>query len=151
MTIKECWNFIEREPFVTITWELDFSRACSFRTILMNHNNFRFARIPDKNNNVIFLKSPKTLFFGYFWPFLGHFCPMGLFSKRSGPVTHNFIWAPNTMLSFKKKLMSQFRENLRTDGRWMEGRTEGQTDWPNFIGPFRPRPGVQKLHFWLKY
>ena len=32
--------------------------------------------------------------------------------------------------------MSQSRENLRTDGR---------TDRPYFIGPFRPRPGVQLL------
>ena len=31
--------------------------------------------------------------------------------------------------------MSQFRENLRTNGRM---------DKPYFIGPFRPRPGVQK-------
>ena len=34
------------------------------------------------------------------------------------------------MLSFRKKLMSQSRENLRTDARteaWMEGRTHGQT------------------------
>ena len=31
-----------------------------------------------------------------------------------------YIWAPNTMLSFRKKLMSQFRQ--------MEGQTEGRTD-----------------------
>ena len=31
------------------------------------------------------------------------------------------------MLSFRKKLMSQSRENLWTDGR-MDGRTEGRTD-----------------------
>ena len=49
---------------------------------------------------------------------------MGIFSKKSSSVTHNYIWAPNTMLSakFQRKLMSESRENLRTDGR-----TEGQT------------------------
>ena len=34
--------------------------------------------------------------------------------------------------------MSQSRENLRTGGR-----TDGKTDRSYFIGPFRPRPGVQ--------
>ena len=28
---------------------------------------------------------------------------MGIFTKKSGSVTHNHIWAPNTMLSSKKK------------------------------------------------
>ena len=28
----------------------------------------------------------------------------------------------------------------------MDGRMEGQTDRPYFIGPFRSRPWVQKLH-----
>ena len=60
---------------------------------------------------------------------------MGIFSKKSGSVTDNYIWAPNTMLSFRKKLMSQFSENLRTDRRM---------DGPYFIGPFQPRPGIQK-------
>ena len=79
MKIKEYWNLIGQEPFPAITWEPDFSQAC----------------IPDKTNDIIFLKSKKTLF-------LGHFCPMGIFSKKSGSVTHNFIWAPNTMLIFRK-------------------------------------------------
>ena len=42
-----------------LTWEPDFSQACSFRRMLMNHNNFRFTGIPDKTNDVIFLKNPK--------------------------------------------------------------------------------------------
>ena len=44
---------------------------------------------------------------------------------------------------FQKKLMSQFLENLRTDGR-----TDGRTDTPYFVGPFWPRPRVQK---WFSY
>ena len=95
LTIKEYWNLIGREPFLDITWELDFSQACSFCKMLMNHKNFHFTQIPDKTNDVIFIKTPKTMF-------LGHFCPMGIFSKKSSSVTNNYVWAPNTMLSFRK-------------------------------------------------
>ena len=138
MTIKECWNLIGQEPFLAITWELDFSQACSFRRMLMNHKNFHFTQIPDKTNDMIFLKSPKTMFLGHFWPFLVIFARWGFFPKNPA-VTHNYIWAPNTMLSFRKKLMSQFWENLQTDGR---------TDGPYFIGSFRPMPGS---NYWNWY
>ena len=40
--------------------------ACSFRRMLMNHKNFHFTQIPDKTNDMIFLKSPKTMFLGHF-------------------------------------------------------------------------------------
>ena len=48
--------------------------------MLMNHKNFPFTPIPDKTNDMIFLKSPKPCFwaiFNHFWLF----CPMGLFFK----------------------------------------------------------------------
>ena len=58
-----------------------------------------------------------------FWAIFGQFCPMGIFSKKSGSVTHKCILAPNTMLRFrKKKTISHFRENL-----WTDGRTDGHT------------------------
>ena len=69
MLIKEYWNLIGQEPFLAITWEPDFSQACSFHRMLMNHKNFDFTQIPDKTNDVIFLKSPKTMFLGHFWTF----------------------------------------------------------------------------------
>ena len=109
MKIKEYWNIIGWEPFLVIPWEPDFSQACSFRRMLMKHKSFHFTQIPDKTNDVIFLKSPKLCF--------------GTISKTS--ATHNDIWTPNTMLCFRK-LMSQFRENLGTDGR-TEGKTDRQT------------------------
>ena len=97
--------------------------------MLMNHKNFHFTQIPDKSNDVIFLKSPKPCFwaiFDHFWSFL----PDADFFENFGSVTHNYVWAPNTMLSFmlslKKKLTSQSGENLRTNGR-SDGRTEGWT------------------------
>ena len=55
LMIKEYWNLIGPEPFLTVTWELDFSQACSFDTMLMNHNNSHFTQIPDKTNAMIFL------------------------------------------------------------------------------------------------
>ena len=82
LTIKEYINLIGRESFLAITWEPDFSQACSFHRMLMNNKNFHFTQIPDKINDMIFLKSPKTMF-------VGRFCPMAIFSKISGSVTHN--------------------------------------------------------------
>ena len=115
LTIKKYWNLIGREQFLAITWESDFSQACSFCRMLMNHKNFNFKQIPDKTNYLIFLKSPKTMFLGHFCPFLIIFARWKFFPKNLA-VTQNYIWPPNTMLSFGKKL-SQFWENLQTDGR----------------------------------
>ena len=44
----------------------------------MNNKNFGFAQIPEKTNDVIFLKSPKTMVLGYFWPFM----PNGQFFQK---------------------------------------------------------------------
>ena len=96
----EYWNPIGWEQFLAITWEPDFSQACSFCRMLMNHKNFCFTQIPDKTNDIIFLNSPKTLFLGSFLTIFGHFCLMGIFSKKSSSVTCNMV--PNTMLSFRK-------------------------------------------------
>ena len=41
--------------------------------MLMNHKNFHFTQISDKTNDVIFLKSPKTMLwaiFDLFWSLL---------------------------------------------------------------------------------
>ena len=53
----------------------------------MNHNNFHFTQIPDKVNDAIFLKSPKTMFLGHF----RSFCPMGIFSKKSSCHTQLYM------------------------------------------------------------
>ena len=79
LTIKEYWNLIGRGPFLAINWEPDFTQACSFCRILMNHKKFHLTQIPDKTNDVIFLKSPKT-----FWAIFDHFCLVGIFFKKSG-------------------------------------------------------------------
>ena len=84
--------------------------------MLMNHKNFYFTQIPDETNDAIFLKSPKTMFWAIFDIF-GHFWLMGIFSKKSSFVTHNFIWAPNTTLSLKKKTIPRKLMDRRKDGR----------------------------------
>ena len=97
--IKEYWNLIVREPFLSLTWELDFSQACSFRRMSMNHKNFDFTQIPDKTNDVIFFKSPKTMFLGHFWPFLHN----GIFFQKIQLFhTQLYMMAPNIKLSFRK-------------------------------------------------
>ena len=63
---------------------LSTCQTCSFHRMLMNHKNFHFRQIPDKNNDAIFLKSPKTMF-------LGHFCTMGFFQKNSA-LPHTTIY-----------------------------------------------------------
>ena len=76
--------------FLTITWEPDFSQACSFRRMLMNHRNFHFTQIPDKTIDVIFLKSPETMFWAildHFWSFL----PNGDFFKKNPALSHKSI------------------------------------------------------------
>ena len=146
MTLKEYWNLIGWEPFLAIIWELDFSYACSFPRMLMDNNNFRFTPIPDKYNALIFLKSPKTLFLGHIWPFLVIFAWWGFFPKN--PVlSHKTIYGPLTpcfsfrevFTEFQKKLISQFRENLRTDRK-----THRRTDRPYFIRPKRKTKGKKK-------
>ena len=94
LMIKEYWNLIGWDPYLSLVWELDFSQACSFCRMLMNHKNFDFTQIPDKTNDMIFLKSPKTMFWG-------HFVLIGIFSKKSGCHTQLYM-PPNIKLSFRK-------------------------------------------------
>ena len=107
--------------------------------MLMNHNNFHFTQISDKTNDIIFLKSPKTVFLSHFLPFLVIFAREDFFQKIWLCHTQLYM-APQHHAKFKKKLMSQSQENLWTDKR-TDGRTDGQT---LFHRPFQPRLGVQK-------
>ena len=93
LTIKECWNLIASELFPAIAWEPGSSQACSFLRILMNHKNFRFTKIPDKTNDVIFLKSPKTLLLGHFSPLLVIFTQSGFFTKMPALSLTTMYWS----------------------------------------------------------
>ena len=122
-TTKEYWDLLGREPILAITWEPDLFQACSFHRLLMNHKNFSFTQIPDKTNDMIFLKSPKTLFLGHFW----HFLTLWRFFQKNPVLSHITIYGTLIHAKFQKKLMSQFWENLRTDGR-TDGGTGGRKD-----------------------
>ena len=45
---------------------------------------------------------------------------MGIFSKKSGSVTYNYIWAPNTKTN--EPIPRKLKE------RWKDGRKDGRTD-----------------------
>ena len=117
MLIKECWKLNGQEPFLALTWAPDFSQTCSLCRMLMKHKNIWFTQIPDKTNDVIFLKSPKTLFWHHFWSFL----PNEDFLQKICLCHTQPYMDPWHHVKFQKKIMSQFQENLRT------GRTDGQT------------------------
>ena len=81
--------------------------------MLMNHKNFRLTQITDKTDDVVFLKSQKTLLLG-----------------NSGSAMHNYIWvAPNNRLRFRKTNEPILRKLI-------ERHKDGRTDRPYFIGPF---------------
>ena len=85
--------------------------------MLMNHENFDFTQIPGKTNDLIFLKSPKTMFLGHFWPFLPD---RDFFQKLQ--LSHTSIYGPLTLCYVSEKLMSQSQENL-----WADGKRDRQT------------------------
>ena len=124
MTIKECWNLIGRKPFLAIPWEPDFSQACSFCRMLMNYKNLHFTQIPDKTNDVIFLKTPKIMFWGHFWPFLVIFARWGFFQKNPAQ-SHITRYGPLTPCQVSEKTNEPILRKL-TDRR-KDGRTDGRT------------------------
>ena len=128
-------SLAEWEPFLTITWEPDFSQARSFCRMLINHKNFHFTQIPDKTNDMIFLKSPKPCF----WAIFDHSLPDGNFFQKIRLCHTQLYMDPLHHVNFQKNLMSQSRENLRTDGR-----TDRQT---LFYRTFRPRPESNKVTY----
>ena len=74
--------------------------------MLMNHKNFHFTQIPDKTNDMIFLKSLKTLFLDHFFQKLW--------------LSQTTIYGPLTPCNSEK--------TYGQTERWMEGWTEGQTN-----------------------
>ena len=111
--------------------------------MLMNHKNFNFTQIPDKTNDEIFLKSPKAMFLGHFWPFLVIFARWRFFPKDTA-LPHKTIYGPPTHVKFQKKLISQSRENLRTDGQTLFYSTLSAEAG----GPTRHWNENMELYFW---
>ena len=67
------WHW--ERAFLAITWELDFSQACSFRRMFKSHSYFHFTSFPDKNKELIFLKIKKK-------PFSESFLILVIFAQR---------------------------------------------------------------------
>ena len=88
LTIKEYLNLIGRESFLAITWEPDFPQACSFHRMLMSNKNFHFTQIPDKINDMIFLKVQKPCLWAIFarWRFFPKYLALSHIT-RYGPLT----------------------------------------------------------------
>ena len=83
----------------------------------MNHKNFHFTNISDKTHDVIFLKSPKNMF-------LGHFYPTAIFSKKIR-LCHTIIYGPLTPCYVSEKTNEPIPRKL-TDRR-KDGRADEQT------------------------
>ena len=78
------WRLKNTEiSFLTITWEPDFSQACSFCRMLINLKNFHFTRMPEKTND-------------HFWPFLVIFARWGFFLKNLA-LSHTTIYGSITL------------------------------------------------------
>ena len=84
--------------------------------MLINHKNFHLTQNPDKTNDAIFLKSPKTMFLDHFWLFLVIF-DWWRFFPRNLALSNRTIYAP---------LMSQSQQKIWKDGRTGR-RKDGQT------------------------
>ena len=77
----------------------------------MNHKNFHFTESPDKTNDVIFLESPKTMFFGHYWSFL----PNGDFFQKIR-LSHTTINRPPAPCQVLEKAIEPIPRKL-TDRR----------------------------------
>ena len=115
--------------FLAITCKIDFSHISSFHKMLKGHKYFHSTPFPDKTNQQIFLKSPKTPFMAHFWSFL----PEGDFFQKNqdlsrtspcGPLTpYKIPEKPNGSIPRKlPERRTKIRTNRRTDRR-MEGQT----------------------------
>ena len=88
-----------------------------------------------------FLNKLKKPCFGPFWAFFLNFGAKKIFLRKSGSVTHNFIWVSSTMPNFRKNLWYKFKKMPGQKDGWKDGRRNR----PYFIGSFRLLLGVQKL------
>ena len=131
MAIKEYWNLIE-----------------SFCKMLMNHKNFHLIQVPDKTNDTIFLKSPKTLFLGQFWPFLVIFAWWGFFQKNPA-LSNATIYGLLTPCLVLKKTKKPIEKTYQQTERRMEGWTERWTGRPYRDLPGEARCPARAIYEWI--
>ena len=84
-----------------------------------DHNNFRFTPIPNKTNDLIFLKKFESPIFVPFVAIFGNFCLMGIFSQKSSLNTSGPYWTlisapPRESNKRDHKKKSQMKHSLPT-------------------------------------
>ena len=127
--------------FWPISQEPEFSQIWDLCRNTANDINLHYITNSVKINDKIFQCIQKN-------PFMAHFPNFGdkkFCSGKSSSVMHNFIWVSSIMPKFRKNMI-QFQENA-----WTDGRTDGRTDRPYFIGPFWLMPVVQKCKIQLSF
>ena len=113
--------------FWPISQEPEFSQICDLCRNKANNINFHYKTNSAKINDKIFQYIKKTPFLAHFPNFWGK-----NFFLENPALSRKTSWVSSIMTKFRKKLMIQFQENA-----WTDGRTDGRTDRPYFIGPFR--------------
>ena len=89
--------------------------------MLKNHNCFHYTRFPDKANDLIYLKSPKTVigsFFDHFWSF----SPNGDFTKKIPTLSCTSPYGP----LIPPQVSEKFNEPIPR--KRMDGRMDRRTD-----------------------
>ena len=113
--------------FWPITWEPEFSQMWDWWWII-NNISFHFTLFTYKGNDKIFQKIPKTVFLGYFGPFLQKFGQnLIILEKRALSVFKYSNYLP--LCENQKKFMTHSWEKCWT-GRW----TNKQIDNDDFTG-----------------
>ena len=98
--------------------EREFSQIWDFCRKLANHNTLHFRSFLAKTNDSILRKSPKTLFWGHFGPFLPIFEKMRIFPKNPA-LSLFYVYGPLTSCKKIEKTNEPILRTLR----------HRQTDW----------------------
>ena len=113
-------SLAERHFWLLLVNQIFPKHACSFCRMLKTHKDFPFTQIPDKTNDIIFLKSPKN-------PFLGHFLPFFLIVFSENPaLSHITIYGPLTPCKVSEKthepILRKFMDRQKV--RWKDRQTD---------------------------
>ena len=75
--------------------------------------------------------------------------PIKIIFQNSGTVTFFALLTPNFMQTFRKN-NERLPRHFKTDGRTMDGQTDGRTNKSDYYGPYRVNPG-SKVNILMDY
>ena len=103
--------------------------------MLMNHKYFNFTQIPDKTNDVTFLKSPETIFLDHCLPFLVIFARWG-FDPKNPALSDTTTYGPLTPCYVSEKTNEPISRKLvdRRKARWKDRQTQFYRTLPAAAG-----------------